>query len=927
MSQTTTTDTPIRWERDDSGVVTLVLDDPHRSANTLHQGFIEALAGVAERAEAERETIRGIVVTSAKKTFLAGGDLTELIRLTPADARRAFDGSMAVKHALRRIETLGVPVVAAINGSALGGGYELALACHHRIALDAPGSRVGLPEVTLGVLPGGGGITRTVRLLGITDALLKVLLQGTQYTPRRALENGLVHEVVATPGELMERARAFIDAHPGSRQPWDVPGHRIPGGTPASPRFAADLPAFPANLKKQTGGAPFPAPRDILAAAVEGAQVDFETAQVIEARYFTGLVTGQTAKNMIQALFFDLQTVNSGASRPPGTEPRPVRRVAVLGAGMMGAGIAYACARAGIDVVLKDVSAEAAAAGKAYSERLLAKALARGRTTQERRDALLARIVPTADPADLAGCDAVIEAVFEDTALKHRVLQEVQEVVAPDALLCSNTSTLPITLLAEGVERPADFVGLHFFSPVDKMPLVEIVKGERTGDPALARAFDLVRQLNKTPIVVNDSRGFFTSRVIGRFLNEGVAMVGEGVLPASVEQAAAQAGYPAKVLSLMDELTLTLARRIRNETRTAVEESGGTWTEHPADAVVDRMVDEFGRTGRSGGAGFYEYGEDGTRLGLWPGLTEHFGRRDTTVADGPQGSNGPDGPDGGVPFEDVRERMLFAEALDAVRCLEENVLTSVADANIGSIMGIGFPAWTGGVLQYINGYPGGPAGFAARARELAERYGERFAPPALLLEKAERGEGHRVRRRPAGSRTPPAVPPSATAGRRRPGPGPPSAARGPGATARRPSAPGGGSPSPPGGAGPAPGPPPGCAAPAPPGRRGSSRTRRARPATGPPAAAAPDRRDSPPGRRGAVAGPPSPPAGRCRRRSAPGPPGPPDRRGRSPRPRPGTRTPPGRGAGRDPGRRAPRAAVPDAVRWPRASCPGAGVPR
>ncbi|MGC5360493.1 3-hydroxyacyl-CoA dehydrogenase NAD-binding domain-containing protein [Streptomyces sp. DT24] len=719
MSETTT----IRWEQDETGVVTLVLDDPAQSANTMNQAFQHSVAAVADRAEAERDTIRGIVITSAKKTFFAGGDLKDLIRTGPQDARRAFDTSMDVKRALRRIETLGKPVVAAINGAALGGGYEIALACHHRVALDAPGSRIGLPEVTLGLLPGGGGVTRTVRLMGIADALLKVLLQGTQYTPRRALDNGLVHEVATTREDLFAKARAFIDAHPESHQPWDVKGYRIPGGTPADPRFAANLPAFPANLRKQIAGAPFPAPRNILAAAVEGAQVDFETAQTIEARYFTELVTGQISKNMIQAFFFDLQAVNSGAGRPQGVAERQVRKVAVLGAGMMGAGIAYSCARAGIDVVLKDVSTEAAGKGRAYSEKLLAKALARGRTTEAGRDELLARITPTGDPADLAGCDAVIEAVFEDTALKHKVFQEIQDIVAPDALLCSNTSTLPITVLAEGVSRPADFVGLHFFSPVDRMPLVEIVKGERTGDEALARAFDLVRRIRKTPVVVNDSRGFFTSRVIGRFINEGVAMVGEGIDPASVEQAAAQSGYPAKVLSLMDELTLTLPRRIRDETRRAVEESGGDWADHPADPVIDRMVDEFGRTGRAGGAGFYEYDENGGRTGLWPGLREHFTK-----------------PDAGIPFTDMKERMLFSEALDSVRCLEEGVLTSVADANIGSIMGIGFPAWTGGVLQYINGYDGGLPGFVARARELAERYGDRFLPPEPLVRKAERGE-------------------------------------------------------------------------------------------------------------------------------------------------------------------------------------------
>ncbi|MEV7477899.1 MULTISPECIES: 3-hydroxyacyl-CoA dehydrogenase NAD-binding domain-containing protein [Streptomyces] len=718
-----TESTTIRWEQDETGIVTLVLDDPDQSANTMNQAFKDSLAAVADRAEAEKDSIRGIVYTSAKKTFFAGGDLKEMIKAGPEDAQAAFDTGTAIKRSLRRIETLGKPVVAAINGAALGGGYEIALAAHHRVALDAPGSRIGLPEVTLGLLPAGGGVTRTVRLMGITDALLKVLLQGTQYTPARALEHGLVHETAATHEEMLAKARAFIDAHPESHQPWDVKGYRIPGGTPSHPKFAANLPAFPANLKKQLAGAPMPAPRNIMAAAVEGSQVDFETAQTIEARYFTELVTGQVAKNMIQAFFFDLQAVNSGASRPQGVEERQVRRVAVLGAGMMGAGIAYSCARAGLDVVLKDVSAEAAAKGKAHSEKLLAKALSRGRTTEAERDALLARITPTGDAADLAGCDAVIEAVFEDTTLKHKVFQEIQDVVEPDALLCSNTSTLPITVLAEGVERPADFIGLHFFSPVDKMPLVEIVKGERTGDEALARAFDLVRRIRKTPIVVNDSRGFFTSRVIGHFINEGVAMVGEGIEPASVEQAAAQAGYPAKVLSLMDELTLTLPRRIRDETRRAIEEAGGTWPAHPADAVIDRMVDEFGRPGRSGGAGFYEYGEDGGRGLLWPGLREHFTK-----------------PGAEIPFEDMRERMLFSEALDSVRCLEEGVLTTVADANIGSVMGIGFPPWTGGVLQYINGYEGGLPGFVARARQLAERYGDRFLPSPLLLEKAEKGE-------------------------------------------------------------------------------------------------------------------------------------------------------------------------------------------
>ncbi|WP_190175545.1 3-hydroxyacyl-CoA dehydrogenase NAD-binding domain-containing protein, partial [Streptomyces nitrosporeus] len=467
-----TESTTIRWEQDETGIVTLVLDDPAQSANTMNAAFIDSLDDVAARLAEHRDGIRGVIVTSAKKSFFAGGDLHDLISVTPGTAGASFEAGMRVKRALRRIETLGKPVVAAINGAALGGGYEIALACHHRVVLDSPAARVGLPEVTLGLLPGGGGVTRTVRMFGVVEALRKVLLEGTRYEPARALEAGLVDEIATGPDDLLARARVFVDAHPESRQPWDAKGYRIPGGTPSDPGLAAQLPSLPALLKKKTGGAPCPAPRNILAAAVESAQVDVDTAFVVEAGYLTELVTGQITKNMIQAFFFDLQAVNSGAGRPAGAEERPVRKAAVLGAGMMGAGIAYSCAAAGIDVALKDVSLQAAEKGRAYSEKLCAKAVARGGSTQEEADALLARITPTADVQDLAGCDVVIEAVFEDTALKHKVFQEVQEVLAPDALLCSNTSTLPITVLAEGVERQADFIGLHFFSPVDKMPLV-----------------------------------------------------------------------------------------------------------------------------------------------------------------------------------------------------------------------------------------------------------------------------------------------------------------------------------------------------------------------------------------------------------------------------------------------------------------------
>jgi 3-hydroxyacyl-CoA dehydrogenase/enoyl-CoA hydratase/3-hydroxybutyryl-CoA epimerase len=370
----------------------------------------------------------------------------------------------------------------------------------------------------------------------------------------------------------------------------------------------------------------------------------------------------------------------------------------------------------------------AASRGKSYSARLLDKAVSRGRSTPDQREEMLTRIIPTARVEDLKGCDLVIEAVFEDPAVKKQVFAEILDVVDPDALLCSNTSTLPITELASAVDRPGDFLGLHFFSPVDKMPLVEIVRGQQTSDAALAAAIDVVQQLRKTPIVVNDSRGFFTSRVIGTFINEGVAMLAEGAAPASIEQASAQAGYPAPVLQLVDELTLTLMRKIREETRRGVEAAGGTWTPHPADAIVDRMVLDFERPGRSSGAGFYDY-TDGRRTRLWPGLTEHFGpsRPDAIPAEA-------------IPFGDMKERMLFAEALETAKCFDEGVITSVPDANIGSIMGIGFPPWTGGVVQFMIGYPGGLPGFVARAKELADRYGDRFAPPPFLIAKANAGD-------------------------------------------------------------------------------------------------------------------------------------------------------------------------------------------
>ena len=470
-----------------------------------------------------------------------------------------------------------------------------------------------------------------------------------------------------------------------------------------------------------------PAPHHILCAAVEGSQVDLDTALRIETRYLTDLVRGQVSKNMIRAFWFDLNSINAGGSRPAGFAPRPARRVAVLGAGMMGAGIAYVSARNGIEVVLKDVSIEAAEKGKGYSRQLLEKAVGRGKLTRALADEVLARITPTADYADLAGCDLVVEAVFEKVSLKHEVFAEAERAVGDDALLGSNTSTLPITVLAEGVQRRQDFIGLHFFSPVDKMPLLEIIRGERTSDEALARALDFAAQIKKTPIVVNDSRGFFTSRVIGTFVNEALAMLTEGVPPATIEQATTQAGYPVGALQLADELNLELMAKIRNETRAAVQAAGGNYQPHPGEDVVDRML-ELGRAGKLRGAGFFDYA-DGRRAGLWPGLAEAF-----PITGEPER----------IELRELSERMLFVEALESVRCLDEGVLNTPADANIGSILGIGYPPWTGGVLQYINGYQRsgatGIAGFVQRADELAARYGERFGVPESLRKRAESAE-------------------------------------------------------------------------------------------------------------------------------------------------------------------------------------------
>jgi 3-hydroxyacyl-CoA dehydrogenase / enoyl-CoA hydratase / 3-hydroxybutyryl-CoA epimerase len=662
-----------------------------------------------------------VVITSAKRSFFAGGDLHDLLTKGPEDAREQTEKTNQIKRVLRQLETLGKPVVAAINGAALGGGLEIALSCHRRIAVKARHARIGLPESTIGLLPGGGGVVRTVRLLGVQKALDDVLLGGAAHTPDRALAIGLIDELVDSVEALLPAAKAWIAANPDTRQPWDRPGYVIPGSDLApTAQLGAPLTA---RLSKQLKGAPYPAPWAILSTAIEGAQLDLDEAFANETRYFVELLVGQTAKNMIQGQFLDVQAVRSGAARPDGFETFSFSKIAVIGAGMMGSGIAYMAAKNGMHVVLKDISPEVGEGGKDYSRNLVQKDVARGRMTQEQADALLDRILVTVDMADIAGSDAVIEAVFEDTDLKRKTFAEIGT-HAPDALLASNTSTLPITGLAQGAANPSAFIGMHFFSPVDKMPLVEIVVAQKTGAEALARAFDLGVALDKTCIIVNDGRGFFTSRVITKYIDEAIAMVGEGIPVASIDQAATQSGYPAGPLQLIDETSITLPKQVRHEARTAAEAEGRTWVEHPAEAVMNTIVDEYGRKGRREGAGFYEY-EDGKRIGPWKGQAERYG----VNLD--------------VPFEDIKDRLLFSEAVETIRAFDEGVLRTSADANVGSVLGIGFPRWTGGVVQFINGHPGGLEGFVRRACELADRYGDRLAPPQSVIETSKAGPGAR----------------------------------------------------------------------------------------------------------------------------------------------------------------------------------------
>ncbi len=703
--------TPVTLTLGDDGILVATMDLPGRPMNVVGDELMEGIA--AAIGKLADPAVKGLILASGKADFCAGGDLDRMSKWTTP--QQPFEGSMAMKKVLRQLELQGKPVVAAINGHALGGGLEIALACHARIVVDDPRLKLGQPEVKLGLLPGGGGTVRLPRLVGIQQAL-QIMAEGNDIAPAKALAMGLVTALAKDRDDLMAQARAWIAANPKAKQPWDQPKFRFPGGDSRSPAVVQMLAIAPSVASARSQGN-YPAIQHIMSSVFEGGLLDFDAASVVESRYFAACAMSQESRNMIGTLWYQLNAIKKGASRPAGIARGKVQKLGILGAGMMGAGIAYVSAKAGIDVVLLDTSQEGAEKGKAYSQGLLDKALKKGRTTAEKRDALLARITPTTEYAKLEGCDLVIEAVFEDRAIKAEVTRQAEAVIPAGAVFASNTSTLPITGLAQASARPAQFIGLHFFSPVDKMPLVEIIVGEKTSPETLARGFDYVLQIGKTPIVVNDSRGFYTSRVFGTYVMEGIAMLKEGVHPRSIEVAGLQAGMPMPPLALQDEVSLSLGLHVADQTKKDLAAEGKAYTEHPGMSVV-RQLCEIGRIGKKAGRGFYDWTDDGRQL--WPELTKLY-----PVAPQQPGQR------------ELIDRLMFAQANEAARCVEEGVLRSTADGNIGSIFGWGFAPFRGGALQYINAM--GAKAFVARARELAARYGSRFEPAAIVVKQAETG--------------------------------------------------------------------------------------------------------------------------------------------------------------------------------------------
>lgn len=699
----------------DNGIITVTIDQADRKMNVIGDGFNDAFAALTD-AFVNDQDAKGLILTSGKSTFVVGADIDQLATIETAE--QAFDLVEDLKASLRKLETSGKPVVAAITGTALGGGLELALACHYRIAIDSPKTKLGLPEVKLGLLPGGGGTQRLPRLVGIQKAL-ELMTQGKELRPQQAVEIGLIDDVAHDNDELISKAKAWINENPKAQQPWDKKGFKIPGGDSKHPQVVQVFSIAPAMANQKSHGN-YPAITHILSSVFEGCLTDIDNGLKIESRFFVACALSDVSKNMINTLWTQLNSIKKGQSRPEGFERSKVSKVGIIGAGMMGAGIAYVSAKAGMEVVLLDTAIEGAEKGKNYSTKLLDKAISRGRSTEEKKQALLVLIKTTTSYDDLEGCDLIIEAVFEDVDIKAECTRKSEVVIPDTAVYASNTSTLPITELAKASKRPSQFIGLHFFSPVDKMPLVEIIVGEETDDATLAKGFDYVGQIGKTPIVVNDSRGFYTSRVFGTYVSEGIAMLSEGIHPRSIEVAGMKSGMPMPPLALQDEVSLSLSLHVMEQTKKALEAEGKTFTPHPAMPVVEKMVKELGREGKKVAKGFYDYPQNGEKH-LWPELTELYPTTDEQPSQ-----------------QDLVDRLLYVQANETAKCFEENVVRTVADANIGSIFGWGFAPNQGGTLHFINSV--GADKFVERSRELASKYGERFAPAQILVEMAEKGE-------------------------------------------------------------------------------------------------------------------------------------------------------------------------------------------
>jgi 3-hydroxyacyl-CoA dehydrogenase / enoyl-CoA hydratase / 3-hydroxybutyryl-CoA epimerase len=711
---------------DAHGIALITWDMPGKSMNLIDLSMIEELGAIVDRLVADA-AVKGAVITSGKDTFCAGADLTLLESLTrnftelaksqgeePA-AKALFEGSRKLSQLYRRIETSGKPFVAAINGTALGGGFELALACHHRVAADNPKTRVGLPEIKIGLFPGAGGTQRIARMLQPADAL-QLLLKGDQLRLNRAKAMKLIDNVVPA-GDLVNAAKDWIKAGGKAEAPWDVKGFKNPGGLVFSKAGMMVFPAANAIYRRETYDN-YPAARAILQTVFEGLQLPMDLALQVESRWFAKILRSKEAAAMIRTLFVSMQDLNKGARRPANIPATTLKKVGIIGAGFMGAGIAYVSAQAGLEVILIDRDQAAADKGKVHSQSLITEQVNKGRASAADRDALLARITPTADYAALKGCDLIIEAVFEDRKVKAETIAKAQAVL-PDAVFGSNTSTLPITSLAENARDPAKFIGIHFFSPVEKMMLVEIIMGAKTGDVALATALDFVRAIRKTPIVVNDSRGFYTSRVVGTYIREGHLMLTEGVPPAMIENVGRMAGMPVGPLSLNDEVAVDLAWKILKATEADL---GADAIDLRQKKLLSDMVEKHGRLGRKNGKGFYDYPEKGPKR-LWPELAD----LQPTKLD----------PDD-IDVTEIKQRLLVIQALETARCFEEGVLTDVREADVGSILGFGFAPFTGGTLSYIDMM--GTKNFVALCRELEKKHGARFAPNRLLVEMAEKGE-------------------------------------------------------------------------------------------------------------------------------------------------------------------------------------------